>query len=214
MIERSEIVINSSFGKQIANMFLTHSEGSKNIAILFPGANNSTDVPTLHYGRKAALLCGCDVLSIEYGYKIGYVTLSKPEIMSLVIKDCREAVNHCLRRGYERIFFISKSMGYFISLKIDNEFDVKSIRHISYTPVTANVKDIANRDCIVITGTKDKWFTMDDRNELLRRGNVELILLENAGHSLEIDDNYSESISILGHITDRCAEYIKRNMIN
>lgn len=65
MIERSEIVLDSKFGNKITYRVLKHKEGSKNIAILFPGGDNSTDVPTLHYARKAALLCGCDVLSIQ-----------------------------------------------------------------------------------------------------------------------------------------------------
>lgn len=35
MINRSEITLNSSFGRVVNNMLLIHSEGSKNIAILF-----------------------------------------------------------------------------------------------------------------------------------------------------------------------------------
>jgi len=46
MINRDEVSINSSFGRGVNNMLLTHSKWSKNIAIIFPGGDNSTDVPT------------------------------------------------------------------------------------------------------------------------------------------------------------------------
>jgi len=213
MINRTEISINSSFGREVNNMFLTHSEGSKNIAILFPGGDNSTDVPTLHYARKAALLCGCDVLSLEYGYQIVYSTLSHSDIMSTVINECYEVINRCLKKEYERIFFISKSMGHFVSLRISNDLDYKKIKHICYTPVDKNVCDIVKNECIVFTGTKDKWLTQDSRNDLSNYKNVDLVQIDNAVHSLEIDDNYNESIRILEYVTDKCSEFIGKNMI-
>lgn len=40
MINRNEIALNSSFGRVVNNMFLSHGEGSKNIAVLFPGGDN------------------------------------------------------------------------------------------------------------------------------------------------------------------------------
>jgi len=104
MINRSVITLNSSFGRVVNNMFLSHGEGSKNIAILFPGGDNSTDVPTLHYARKAALLAGCDVLSLEYGYRVNYSTLSQPEKMDTVTDECHEVIKRCVKKEYERVF--------------------------------------------------------------------------------------------------------------
>lgn len=212
-INRKEVIVNSNFGREIYNMFLTHNEGSKNIAILFPGGDNSTDVPTLHYARKAALLCGCDVLSLEYGYKIGYKTLNQPEIINVVIEECQDAIIRSLEAEYKNIFFISKSMGHFISFRVDERICNKAVKHICYTPLSLNVNDIVKKDCIVFTGTKDKLLTIDDREKLLKYDNVELVQIENAVHSLEIEDNYTQSIRILKTITDKCSEYIKKNMV-
>lgn len=108
MINRSEITLNLSFGRTVNNMFLAHSEGGKNIAILFPGGDNTTDVPTLHYTRKAALLAVCDVLSLEYGYRVDYATIAQPEIMDIVTLECHEVINRCVKEEYERIFFKQK----------------------------------------------------------------------------------------------------------
>lgn len=214
MINRDKIVINSSSGRAVCNMFLTHSERSRNIAILFPGGDNSTDVPTLHYARKAALLCGCDVLSLEYGFQINYNTLSQPEIINAVTDECYYVIDCCLEREYERIFFISKSIGHFISFRVEKKLNNKSIKHICYTPVDANTDDIVKNECIVFTGTKDKWLSQESGSKLSCYDNIKLIQVENAVHSLEVDDDYNQSIRILEYITDKCSEFIKKHMIN
>jgi hypothetical protein len=212
MIDKNEVTLNSSFGRVVNNMFLYHVEESKNIAILFPGADNSTDIPTLHYARKAALLSGCDVLSLEYGYAINYNTLSQPEIIDTVIDECYEVIKRCVKNEYERIFLISKSMGHFISLRISEQLDIKRIKHICYTPIDINDSDIVKYECVVFTGTKDKWLSMAARNELANYSNVDFIQMKDAVHSLEIDDNYKQSIKILEYITDKCFDFIKNNV--
>lgn len=209
MIKRKLINYSSSSGRVTSNTLLFHEEGSRNIAILFPGGDNLTDIPTLHYAMKAALLSGCDVLCLEYGYKIVGAS-SNPEVLTAVINECHDIILQCLERGYETIFFISKSIGHVVSLKID-ELLSKEVKHICYTPLESNIDDILARKCVVFTGTKDKYLSADGRKKLSVSDNVELLVFENAVHSLEIDNNYSESIKILQCITDKCSEFIMKN---
>jgi hypothetical protein len=96
MIKREAISIKSKSGNIIDNMFLSHSEDIKNIAIIFPGGDNSTDIPILHYARKAALLCGCDVLSIKYGYN----NFNEENNMNIVIEECYNLITKCLNKNY------------------------------------------------------------------------------------------------------------------
>ena len=91
----------SKLGHSIHNLFLTHEGGVKSLAVLFSGGDGSTDAPTLHYARKAALLAGCDVLSIEYSNKIGFDL----EVLNAVTEESYQAVtqgknNRCLRQLY------------------------------------------------------------------------------------------------------------------
>jgi hypothetical protein len=211
MIKRELINCNSSSGKVTSNTLLFHEKGSNNIAILFPGGDNLTDVPTLHYARKAALLSGCDVLCLEYGYKIGGAN-SKPEIITAVVSECHNIILQCVKRGYETVFFISKSIGHVVSLKVDELLN-REIKHICYTPLESNIDDILRRKCVVFTGTKDKYLSFDGRKKLSTSDNVELLAFENAVHSLEIDDNYDESIRILKYVTDKCSEFIIKNSV-
>lgn len=213
MVKRSGISLKSRFGLTVSNMLLTHEDGARNLAILFPGGDNSTDIPLLHYARKAALLCGCDVLSLEYGYKIGYGTLKEPEIIEAVVDECFEVITRTSLDSYGQLFLISKSMGHFISFKIDDMLKEKTIRHICYTPVTANIKDLSKRNCKVFTGSKDKWITKESVESITNLSNIDLRIVENGVHSLEIDDDYITSIKILEDVTKECADYIKKYMI-
>lgn len=213
MIIRTEVSYNSRFGRTVSNQLLSHEKGAKNLAILFPGGDNSTDIPTLHYARKAALICGCNVLSLEYGYNIGYATLNEPEIIRAVADECNEVIEQTLLETYEQLFLISKSMGHFISFKIDELSKSKIIRHICYTPVTANIEEISKRNCKVFTGSKDKWITNESVESIKSLPNIDLRIIENGVHSLEIDDDYVASIRILEVVTKECADYINQYMI-
>ena len=210
-IARSAITIQSKLGHSVQNLLLTHGAGSKSLAVLFPGGENSTDVPTLHYARKAALLAGCDVLSIEYSDKIGY----DPEVLAIVAEESCQVVAKALQNGYAQLFYINKSIGHSIAFRVDERFTNANldIRHICYTPLAVHVVDIKKRKCLVLTGTKDKWFSKEDVQEIKDLRDVELVAVENAVHSLEIDDDYHASLKILEKITDACAGYIQKFIV-
>jgi hypothetical protein len=151
-------------------------------------------------------------LSLEYGYRVCSDCLDNEDIIKREREDCAEAIEKVLKDNYTQLFFISKSAGHFISLKIDERYKDRNLRHICYTPVTDNACDIASRNCQVFIGTKDKWISKEAVSRIQNVPNVELYMIENAVHSLEIDDDFKASIKILGKVTEFCAEYIKRYM--
>lgn len=209
MIKRSAITVQSKLGHSIHNMFLTHEEGVKSLAVLFPGGDNSTDVPTLHYARKAALLAGCDVLSIQYSNKLGHDL----EVLNTVSEESFQVVAKALQNKYLQLFCINKSIGHSVAFRVDDRLNGMNIHHICYTPLAVHVTDIIKRKCMVLTGTKDKWFSKEDIQKLESLMDIELVTVENAVHSLEIDDDYKASIKILEKITDDCASYIQKFIV-
>ena len=132
--------------------------------------------------------------------------------MRLEREDCADAIEKTLRDDYKQLFFISKSAGHFVSLKIDERYKDRNLRHICYTPVTDNVDDIAVRNCKVFIGTKDKWISKESISRIQNLPHIELNMIENAVHSLEIDNDYKASIQILCNVTDLCDDYIRRYM--
>jgi len=207
LISKSIIKVSSSFGHEINNLFLTHSPKSKSIVILFPGGDGTCDKPVLYYARKAVLLSGCDVLSLEYGYVRTDKTYKK-EFFEQTVKEVKEAIEKCLENSYEKIYFISKSAGTRIAGEISKSIGYDKVSNLFITPTVYTIPHIINSKCTVIVGTKDKLFPKEYIDKISACSSVDLNIINNATHSLEIEDDYMESLEILGTVTKICADFV------
>lgn len=207
MISKSFIQVNSSFGHAINNLFLTHSPKSKSIVILFPGGYGTCDNPILYYARKATLLSGCDVLSLEYGYVRTNQT-NKKEFFEQTVKEANEAIKKCLQNSYEKIYFISKSAGTRIAGEISKSIGYDKVSNLFITPTVYTIPHIFNTKCTVIVATNDKIFPKEYIDKISTYPSVHLNIVNNATHSLEIEDDYMESLEILGTVTKLCAGFV------
>lgn len=208
LINRSFIKVKSSFGHEIENLYFTHSLKANSIVILFPGSDYSCDKPILHYARKATLLSGCDVLSLEYGYFKGN---NEPyeDFMERIIKESYEAVQLCLSNSYENIYFISKSLGTIVAGEISDLIGYKKINNLFLTPTKETIKYIMKSDCSIVVGTNDKFFSKQEI-EAVANPFVNMHIIDGAVHSLEVDD-YIKSIQILSDVTKICANFVKHD---
>ena len=212
MIERSLIKIDSKYINENDIQFLKHQNQSNNLIVIFPGGDNSTDVPTLHYARKAALLNGCDVLSLKYGVPPSKLDFKDKDIYMTLIEECFTAINRVNFRDYEKIIFISKSIGNLIAIDVDNKYFNSEVTHIFYTPVEALIDKIQYQNCIVFTGDKDKFIKKESISLLKKRTNTEVYQFPNAVHSLEVNDDITESFRILESVTKILSEYLEKTM--
>jgi tRNA nucleotidyltransferase/poly(A) polymerase len=212
MIERSWIEIDSKYIIKNYVQFLKHTKKSNALVVIFPGGDNSTEIPTLHYARKAALLKGCDVLSLQYGVHKGNLEINDNERYKVLVEECFQAINKVNNSDYERLFFISKSLGNSMALDVDKAYFNSKIVHIFYTPLSQMVDQIIESTCLILTGTKDKYFGSESIEKLVGFSNVEIHQFENAVHSLEINDDVWESIKILEKATKVCSEYIEAHL--
>ncbi|MCD4714173.1 MAG: hypothetical protein K8R73_12885 [Clostridiales bacterium] len=212
MIERSLIAIDSRHTEENQIQFLKHSNPSSSLVVIFPGGDNSTDIPTLHYARKTALLIGCDVLSLQYGVKDRKLDFYDRDIYYALVEECFDAINKVNYSEYDRLFFISKSIGNSIALDVDNKYLNSKLAHIFYTPLSEEVERIRLKNCMVFTGDKDKLVDQKSIETLLSISNVEVHQFANAVHSLEINDDVGESLKILETTTNLCREYLKKQM--
>ncbi|NLV35841.1 MAG: alpha/beta hydrolase [Clostridiaceae bacterium] len=210
MISKSFIKVKSSWGHDINNLMLTHSPKSNSVAILFPGGDGSCDAPLLHYARKATLLSGCDVLSLEYGYYRATNTF-KPEFLNQTISEVNEAIQICLANGYDNIYFISKSLGTSVAGEISRLIGNNKINNMFLTPTSHTTPYIVNSKCVVVTGTNDKLFPKEQIDIIKTCSLVDLHIIENATHSLESDDDYIKSLEILGAVTNLCSKFVSKS---
>jgi hypothetical protein len=63
----------------------------------------------------------------------------------------------------------------------------------------------------MIVGSNDKFFTKEHIDKIRKYDFVNLNIIDNASHSLEIEDNYIKSLEILGIVTKLCASFVCKN---
>jgi len=209
MIERSLIKIDSKFINENHIQFLKHQKQSNNLVVIFPGGDNSTDIPTLHYARKAALLIGCDVLSLKYGVPHSKLDFKDKDVYMTLIEECINAMNRVNFRDYEKIIFISKSIGNLIAIDVDNDYLNSEVTHIFYTPIEEIIDKIQFQNCIVFTGENDKFIKKESISLLKECKNTKIYQFPNAVHSLEVNDDIAESFRILESVTKILSEYLE-----
>lgn len=209
MINKSTIRVNSSFGHEINNLFLMQAPKSKSIVVLFPGGEGTCDNPILHYARKATLLSGCDVLSLEYGYYKANKTF-KSEIFRQTLEEVNAAIQQCLTNSYENIYFISKSLGTSFAGEISKLIGCNKVNNLFLTPTVETIQYIINSKCTVVVGTNDKFFPKEYIDKISKCPFVNLNIISGAAHSLEIADNYIKSLEILSYVTKLCESFVSR----
>lgn len=206
MIEVSKIVVKAYEGHDINNEFYRQSEKGESLVVIFPGGNYSCDKPLLHYARKAALIEGHDVLCISYGRKEPLKGVV--DSLEFETKESFNAIKECTTKNYKNIYFISKSLGTVIAGRISKELGYDKVKNIFMTPISETVTHIVNSKCLVIVGTKDNNFPSESIEIVRKFDGVELVLIEGAKHSLELNNDLDGCLKILNQVTNLCVRFI------
>jgi hypothetical protein len=207
------IKITSSSGYDVINDFYCNENKDNSLVVLFPGVNYSCEKPLLHYARKAATIEDYDVLCIRYGFKLSKKDMGK-EIIKIIAKEVLQVIKNCSSKNYDNIYFISKSIGGEIAGNIANIIGYDNVRSLYLTPTPTTMEHISNSKCSVIVGTKDPIFTQENVQVIKDYDNVNLTLIDNAQHSLEVDNNLEESIESLGKVANIFIEFLSKNKAN
>lgn len=208
MLEKQIIQIESKYVSENLIQFLKHTEQAKNLVVIFPGGNNSTDIPILHYALKVALAMGCDVLSLKYGISPSKHQYTDQEVYETIIEECHAAISKVNYGEYSNVVFISKSVGNLIAVDVEERYFEFEPIQVFYTPVEGLVRKINNRKCLIFTGGKDKMIKPESVEWLKTLQNVEVNQFPNAVHSLEVNVDFKESLKILNSTTEILYRYL------
>ncbi|MCL2376457.1 MAG: alpha/beta hydrolase [Defluviitaleaceae bacterium] len=176
----------------------------KNLVILFPGGNYTTEKPLLHFAEfKYRALKGYDCVKINYGDCLKK-NLSPDEIIENIKSFILPQIEAIDFSSYDDIVFVSKSLGTIIAGWLTDKLNISNIRHIYLTPVEQTLPYITNNNNIsmVVSGTKDKQMQADVLKNHCQRNKVSLKLIEGANHHLEIPEDINASIEILKIIAE------------
>lgn len=210
-----DIVGNGS--QKVPNTFFRQQETARRLGIVFPGIGYSCRMPLLYYSTRVAIDFGMDVLWVEYDY------LRDPEYQALpedakkyrLFTDTEAAVRVALaQRSYDALNLIGKSMG----TRAISQFVTADSRILDgivwLTPVLtdgnvrAQIK--ARKDDLVVLGTAGHYYDQAYVAELRETNRHELLLVEGADHSMEIQGNTLKSVQIMEEITGSVHAFLLR----
>jgi uncharacterized protein YejL (UPF0352 family) len=176
--------------------------------VVFPGGNNLCDRPILHYIRKVALIKAYDVLCISYK-NINDLNKYMDENLEYLVSEVEKVLYKVnINNNYKRIIFVSKSLGNLISGSIKDKNDYSIYKHVFISPTPKALEHISRNEGLVITGTNDKYLDDRDREYLQGINNIEVMIVDGAGHSLETEFDIDETLEICKKVIMKVNDYI------
>lgn len=207
----SNIEVMSYWGTAAKNEFT--NMGKDRLAVILPGKGYTSMAPLLYYSLGIALESGYDTLAVEYGFQRQGVALSFDEdSLAHLTGETKEAINRCLKgKRYNEILFIGKSLGTAVQRDLISAFSQYLQRHIFLTPLPGCISAIKETDCLAAVGTRDSNFKQEHISKITGLGNVTLIVIEGADHSLE-KGSYKEDLKVLTEICGHIYSFINKQL--
>lgn len=179
------------------------------LAVIFPGIGYHVDKPLLYYSTKLAKAYGYEVRQVPYGGFPDKVRGSKEKMQQsfeLALQQTRELLQDIQFEEYEKLLFISKSVGTAVSGAYAKEKGI-SPDNIFYTPVEETFRFISGKG-IVFHGTADPWAQTPVVKENCEKLGLPLCITENANHSLETGD-VEKDLKNMQKVMEQTQKYIK-----
>ena len=190
----------------VPSTFFRQEHDTNHIAVLFPGFGYTGQMPLMYYPRQLLLESGADVFLVGYNYS------QRPDFQSSPVEerdiwlrtDAIAAYKAALaQRNYERVTLVGKSIGTrAIGHLLATEERLPSLGCVWLTPILRNqqlcaqIKQRPHRALFVV-GTADSHYDPAKLAEVQQATAGEVMVIENADHSLEITGDIVQSIQVL-----------------
>lgn len=183
------------------------------IAVYFPGIGYHCDKPLLYYSRNLACELGFqDYKNISYTYKAGNIrgNLEKmTKAYETLLLQAESELADIAWNEYDDVLFVSKSIGTIIATSYAKKYDLKSAKHILYTPL-AQTFLFAPDHAAGFIGTADPWSNIDEIIRLSKTNDIPLTIYDGCNHSLECNDTF-KNLENLQDIMQKFTLYLKNN---
>lgn len=178
----------------------------KNLAVIFPGVGYTTDRPLLYYAGKLARKYEFDVVEISYG---NLPNTDKMKMFDYALTAANAAINRISFAAYDKIFFISKSIGTLIAGTIQKNLPQR-VYNIFFTPINESIPMLCE-DSLVFTSNKDSYVHISEVMKQREEMKFELHIAKEANHSLETGDVLKD-IMVLCKIEELCETYMVKHI--
>ena len=162
----------------------------RKLAVFFPGWRHSTDRALLYYPEKLCRNLGYETVLLHYDYPRDRKTenFSFEQTEEQAWKTVQTELDSRKLNDYQEILFVSKSMGTVLAGKAEREYGLTGVRHCFLTPLPQTVKYFKEQGQLVVAGTKDPYFPVEDLESVCEKREMRYYLVENVGHNLEVDE--------------------------
>ncbi|MDP5272895.1 hypothetical protein [Chengkuizengella axinellae] len=201
-ITKTIITNPSEWGTSTSNVLL-ESKNNRSLLVLFPGKGYHCDKPLLYFAQRVGVEQNCDVLSLEYGFQAARTDFNIEE-REFLIRETSSVIEQTIaKKQYERVYFISKSIGTVIAGAIGKQ--MKDVSQFYLTPSIHSMTFIKDKD-IVVVGSIDPMFTQKEIDEL-QKVNSNTRIINQVANNLEAKD-IKTSLDILFNITEMYREFL------
>lgn len=134
----------------------------KKLAVIFPGVGYTCEKPLLYYTASAAADKNYEIVRLDYGQDIhtfrGRTPLELEPVTNLALKRSLRQLQNIPFQDYDKIIFISKSIGTVIASEVQKQFGLTGrVRHFLLTPIPATMPYLKQADGVFFSGTADPY---------------------------------------------------------
>jgi hypothetical protein len=189
----------------------------KRICIMLPGLGYSTQRPLFHYATSMCIQENIDVFHINYHFNKNehFIALSRVEQDAWMYEDVKAVVDEVLQESeYEQQIWLCKSIG---TIPMALEWTQKNFIHHSVGVwLTPLLKDdnvynaILNTELpsLCVIGDQDPHYIKERLSSLEKNELVRVVVIPDADHSLEIQEDVSATIDSMKEIINNIQDFI------
>ena len=163
----------------------------KKLAVIFPGVGYTCTRPLLYYTAAMAAEHNYEIIRLDYGQDIHTFRGRTPSELEPVIKLAAKRTLPQLKNisfsDYDKIVFISKSIGTTIACQMESALNLKGrVHQFLMTPIPSTLRYLSDIDGLFFAGTADPYMPENKiraaaRNFPSKTGGI----FEGCNHSLE-----------------------------
>jgi pimeloyl-ACP methyl ester carboxylesterase len=222
MYTEKSLPILGLYGREISNTFFKQEETAREITVIFPGYNYTTNMPLLYYASHLMLNRRSDVLLVEthYGRQPEFANMTEEEQELWVFTDAEAAWEQAWKQGlYERITLISKSMGGLAAAYLAaSDPRMSDVACVFLTPLLTNETfrtyvAQADQPSLFITGNADRYYSAHYLRVLEDETRGDHLVLEHANHSLELKNDLFGSVRLLERVINKMNDFLNNARI-
>jgi alpha/beta superfamily hydrolase len=120
----------------------------------------------------------------------------------MLLSDAKDLVEPLLARGYRRLCIVGKSLGSPIAADLANLLSHDDITLILLTPIGDAVERVGRRRALVVIGTADPMFAMQQKFMSHAIDNVQWQVLMDVDHNLESTKGWYPSLAALRDVVE------------